>query len=118
MVCDYRTGFRAPEMVKLRPAVVISPRSRTSRLCTVVPLSTTEPSPLLPWHYEVPVASYWRPHDKRVWVKGDMVATVGFDRLSMLRQKDRQGKTIYRRLYLTPDDLQAIRACVRAALQL
>jgi len=30
VICDYSTGFRPPEMVKVRPVVVISPRRRTS----------------------------------------------------------------------------------------
>lgn len=37
LLCDYATGFRAPEMVKRRPAVVISPHLRhRDRLCSVV----------------------------------------------------------------------------------
>lgn len=41
--CDFK-GFVAPEMIKVRPVVIISPSSRHGvRLCTVVPLSTTPP---------------------------------------------------------------------------
>ena len=41
-MCDFDTGFKAPEMVKKRPVVVISPRRRRSsaQFYTVVPLST------------------------------------------------------------------------------
>ena len=42
LLCDYDTGFRPPEMVKKRLAVVVSPRlPYRDGLCTVVPLSTT-----------------------------------------------------------------------------
>ena len=30
VICDYATGFKPPEMVKVRPVVVISPRRRSS----------------------------------------------------------------------------------------
>ena len=47
LVCDFRQGFRAPEMIKRRPVVVVSPRLRNrTDLCTVVPLSTIEPRPI------------------------------------------------------------------------
>ncbi len=41
LICNYGTGFVAPEMVKRRPVVVISRLRRRADLCTVVPLSTT-----------------------------------------------------------------------------
>jgi mRNA interferase MazF len=43
LICDFSSGFVEPEMVKVRPVVVISPKPRKSihSLCTVVPLSTT-----------------------------------------------------------------------------
>ena len=45
-ICDFNTGFKPPEMIKRRPVVVISPR-RSTELCTIVPLSTTVPDPLV-----------------------------------------------------------------------
>jgi uncharacterized protein YifN (PemK superfamily) len=49
--CDYSLGgFREPEMVKPRPATVISPRLRhRDGLCSVVPLSTTHDGRDLPY---------------------------------------------------------------------
>ena len=41
LYCDFKTGFRPPEMVKARPVVVLSRNHH--ELCTVVPLSGTEP---------------------------------------------------------------------------
>jgi len=41
VICDFK-GFVPPEMVKRRPAVIVSPRMRKREgLCTIVPLSTT-----------------------------------------------------------------------------
>lgn len=52
LLCDYGMGgFRPPEMVKRRPAVVVSQRKRTpSKLLTIVPLSTSTPKPVLDHH--------------------------------------------------------------------
>ena len=41
LICDYSTGFVAPEMVKRRRVVVISRLRQRADLYTVVPLSTT-----------------------------------------------------------------------------
>ena len=69
LVCDFGTGFKMPEMVKKRPVVVISPRRRRSRLCTVVPLSTTAPNPVERFHHlmnpqSLPVSRFfsWTDH--------------------------------------------------------
>lgn len=49
VLCDYATGFIPPEMVKLRPVVIVSPRLRKrGDLVAVVPLSTTAPNPAEP----------------------------------------------------------------------
>jgi uncharacterized protein YifN (PemK superfamily) len=87
--CDYsRGGFQPPEMVKARPAIVISPRlPHRDGLCTVVPISSDagehdveyvvrlEFKPPLPEPYSYAVA----------WVKCDMLATVSFNRLDLFR---------------------------------
>jgi mRNA interferase MazF len=44
VICDYSTGFQPPEMVKVRPVVVVSPRRRGSQLVTVVPISRGKPN--------------------------------------------------------------------------
>ena len=40
-MCDFRTGFKPPEMVKMRPVVVVS--GKRTGVGTVVPLSATAP---------------------------------------------------------------------------
>lgn len=122
LICDYRTGFRKPEMVKLRPVVVISPRLRQrDGLCTVVPLSTT--APWRPVDYQCPVTlPFVPPHPftaTEVWAKADMLATVGFGRLDQFRTpRPRKGQRTYLKMRISTDDLERIRACVRVALGL
>lgn len=42
VMCDF-SGFKEPEMVKVRPVVVLAKHKHNARLVTIVPLSTTEP---------------------------------------------------------------------------
>ena len=121
LLCDYR-GFIVPEMVKLRPAVIISPRLRhRDRLCTVVPLSGMEPDPREDYHhllnFDRPLPKPWAsPH---YWVKADMLATVSFDRLHLIGiGRDQEGKRKYLNMRVGSEDLRAIRACVLVALGL
>ena len=45
LMCDFSAGFKAPEMVKVRPVIVVSPkRKHCSGLCTVVAISTVTPT--------------------------------------------------------------------------
>ena len=111
LICDFR-GYELPEMTKRRPVVVLSPRLRNrSRLCTVVPISTTDPRTVEAYHYQLelqpplpaPYSSQW------CWVKADMVYTVGFDRLSLAYcGKDERGVRIYDQRVISPDDLRNI----------
>ena len=98
VICDFK-GFVPPEMVKRRPAVIVSPRLRNrGRLCSIVPLSTTPPKPIAPYHYKLHVDPVLpAPYDAKFhWVKADMVYTVSFDRLFMpFNGKDDSGKRIY-----------------------
>lgn len=120
--CDFSLGgFRPPEMVKARPAIVISPRlPYRNGLCTVVPISggwsgrdlayeirlVFDPPLPEPFSYEV------------AWAKCDMLATVGFERLDMFRtRRDRQsGRRRYVQPKLTAEDLLKVQNGVRAAL--
>jgi hypothetical protein len=48
-----------------------------------------------------------------MWVKGDMTATVGFHRLSLLRTgRDRYGKRKYVTVKLDPADMKAVYCAV------
>jgi uncharacterized protein YifN (PemK superfamily) len=116
VICDFSTGFRPPEMVKVRPVVVISPRRRTTQLATVVPLSSTAPIPVEPWHYRLPPNVY-PPARGPIWAKCDMVATVSLDRLDRVRVKS-GGTRTYQTFQLGDADLAAILTAVKAALGL
>ena len=120
VICDYSTGFKAPEMVKRRLAVVISPRlKRRNDLCTVVPLSTKAPNPVEEFHHLVTlpqeVPSY---EGLEKWAKCDMLATVAFHRLTLPHKKREQFEIArrYINMQISADDLAAIMNCVRRAL--
>lgn len=121
LLCDYSLGgFREPEMVKRRPAVVVSPRlPYRDGLCTVVPLSTT--APLHDVKYVVPITVPMplpTPFDAMdCWAKCDMLSTVAFDRLDLFRtRRDQTGRRKYLHPVLPADDIERMRAGIRAAL--
>jgi mRNA interferase MazF len=117
---DFDQGFREPEMVKRRLAVVISPPIKErGNLVTVVPLSTTDPKRIMPYHCKIiiPFAlpAYWNKNE--CWIKGDMVNAVGFHRVDLLvLGKDSQGKRIYQKETIPPELLQKIQSCVLHSL--
>jgi mRNA interferase MazF len=119
VICDFR-GFVQPEMVKTRPAIVISPRFRHRYgLCTIVPLSTKQPDPIMPYHYKLSLDEPLpKPFNSDFhWVKGDMLSTVSFSRLSLPRLgKDENGKRIYVTKIIKDVDLFNIRKCILYAL--
>lgn len=118
LLCDFSLGgFKAPEMVKRRPVVVVSLRKRhPTGLSTVVPLSTSEPTPVCEHHCRIILDHPLPGFDEReCWIKGDMLATVAFHRLDMFRTDRGPGG---KRKYLTPRvsdaQFEEIMACVRA----
>lgn len=83
LMCDFK-GLIAPEIVKTRPVVIISPNSLArAGLCTIVPLSTTAPDPVRSYHYKLP-------HDPlrngaENWAKCDLVMSVACSRLDRIK---------------------------------
>lgn len=119
LICDFNTGFKAPEMIKRRPVVVVSPRPRRSnQLCTIVPLSTTVPNPMEPFHHCMdPRSLPGKLARKETWAKCDMLATVSLERLDrVLVGKEPGGKRIYVAEQVLDEDLEAIRRGVMIAL--
>ena len=106
----------APEMVKRRPAIVISPRLRhRDDLCTVVPLSTSGPEHAVPYVVRLDIPGKLPPPFARpvCWAKCDMIATVGLGRLNLFRtERDHTGK----RKYLTPQIDEASFDKIKAAI--
>ena len=122
LVCDF-TGLKQPEMVKRRPVVVISPRQRSGpKLAIVVPLSTSQPARIMPHHHLLqlsPEQQMPRPFEGSAkWVKGDMLYTMSFDRLSRpCSGKDpHTGHRIYPSLVLTKAQMECVERCVLAAI--
>ena len=115
VICDYR-GLVPPEMDKLRPVVVLS--SVAPRLALVVPLSTTAPMQVRPWHYRLvltePITSHFS--SLECWAKCDMVAAVSFGRLNLPIAGKEHGKRIYKDMRVTAADLAAIKAAVWQAV--
>ncbi|MCA3277869.1 MAG: type II toxin-antitoxin system PemK/MazF family toxin [Roseomonas sp.] len=54
LICDFNKGFVAPEMVKRRPVIVISPPINVRhRLCTIIPISTEPPKIVMRYHVDL-----------------------------------------------------------------
>jgi uncharacterized protein YifN (PemK superfamily) len=121
LLCDYnRGGFQPPEMVKKRPAIVISPRlPHRDRLCTVVPISgepneheadyvvRLEFKPSLPYPFSYEIG----------WAKCDMLATVGFGRLDLFHtERDQYGKRKYLHPKLPDVDFERVKKGILCAL--
>ena len=116
LICDFK-DFRAPEMTKRRPVIVISPRLKhRTNLCTVVPLSTTAPTRPESYHYKLNITPPLpEPYDKHhvCWVKADMLYTVSFKRLSPPHsKKDASGRRQYDVRVIEKLDLIKIQECV------
>lgn len=125
LLCDFSRGFKEPEMVKSgRPVVVISPPMPTRpQLVTIVALSTVPPDPVLPFHMRLPRASLPQigQFERDTWVKGDMVYSVGFHRLDLIKLGKRDpntGKRLYFTNRLGRENMRAIYACVLHGLNL
>lgn len=122
LLCDYSTGFIVPEMVKRRLAVVVSPRlPHRENLCSVVPLSQTTPEHEVPYRakivFEHELPSPWLGLER--WAKADMLATVGFQRLDLIRTaRDQYGRRKYLQPKVNPEQLAAIRGAILHALGL
>lgn len=122
LMCRYEPGFVKPEMVKRRPVIVIAPRLRhRDKLCAVVPLSGERPNHVEDYHYVLKFAPPLPPpwDAPYFWVKADMVNTVGFHRLDLIRTgRDHEGKRKYLNIRIEPQELKAIQACVLRGLGL
>ena len=116
VICDYSTGFHVPEMVKRRPAVVISSRlPRRDGLCTVVPMSESAPDHPQLYQCRLELTDDIPGFEGLVkWAKADMLATVGYGRLDLPRTaRDKaNGLRRYLQLKLRPEQLDQVRTCV------
>ncbi len=126
LLCDFSEGFKEPEMVKKsRPVVVLTPPIRgREKLVTIIALSTKKPDVILPFHYQVPKNSMpqiGRFQQNDTWLKGDMIYTMGFHRLDLIRlgkPNPKTGKRAYFNNRLGRDQMRAIYTCVLHGLNL
>lgn len=112
--CEY-DGL-APEMIKRRLAIVLTPKAcQRLRITTVVPISTTPPDIVRPWHVRLGRDPLPNAKPGTVWVKCDMISVVSFARLSGYHTRW-NGRREYRKLRVTPAEIRAIRDGVLSAL--
>jgi len=112
LMCDFR-GMVAPEMMKVRHVVVVSPRRRRSfKTCLVVPFSTVMPAPVELYHYKIAADSYsFFRSGTDVWAKADMVTHVSFERLDRVMDGGQYCSPV-----LSEVDVEGIRTAVWHAL--
>jgi mRNA interferase MazF len=121
LICDFN-GFVEPEMMKRRPVVVVSPKRKNGpRACAIIPLSTTPPRPVDLQHcrikLEPPLPAPYE--EVECWVKGDMIYTVSFARLSLpFLAKDVGGKRMYDHRLLDEANFELVQNCVAFSLGL
>jgi uncharacterized protein YifN (PemK superfamily) len=122
ILCMFPDELAAPEMIKTRPVVVVSPRI-TGRhdLATIVPLSTKEPAPFLSHHCEIPIRlmpKSLQSEATRVWAKCDMLYTFSLERFDRFKAgRDRAtGKRLYEVGQLELVQIIEIRRCIAAGL--
>lgn len=113
VMCDF-AGNVVPEMIKVRPVVVIARNRKNRQLVTVVPLSTTAPTVLEDHHHELTANPLPGKPSVRCWAKCDMVATVSLARLDRVKGPKRQFVVPV----LPASDFEAIRRAVAKALDL
>ena len=110
LMCDF-SGFQVPEMIKVRPVVVLRKHSQNRQLVTIVPLSTTAPDHMAGHHVVLP--SYLPGSALTCWAKCDMIYTVATSRLDRCRVKSRHGRgREYMTFTMRPEHFAAVRAAV------
>ena len=119
VMCDF-TGYVIPEMVKVRPVVVLSKHPYNNQLVTVVPLSTTEPLPHRAYHHKIDKNPLPDKTGTVCWAKCDMIATVSLSRLDRykLAQRLPDGSRQYVIPVVDAADFNEIQKCVKSALGL
>ena len=122
LVCAFPECLREPEMTKVRPVIVVT-RQHKGRpsLCTVVPLSTTAPDPIMDYHVRINEQGLPRSlRNQETWAKCDMLYTLCMARLDRVRcGKDRvTGQRIYETGRITVDEIVRVRKAVAFALGL
>jgi uncharacterized protein YifN (PemK superfamily) len=102
-------------MVKARPVIIISPRRRRALTVTVVPISSSAPDIIEPWHFPIGPGAY-PPARGPLWAKAAMITTVAFDRLDRVMTRDANGRRVYEIFQLGSGDMAGLHRAVKIAL--
>lgn len=109
LVCNFSLGFREPEIVKIRPVIVVSPKQHERRkVFTVVPISSQPPTKIKPYHLKLPNRTVPSKKYEVAWVKGDLVQTVALHRLDRFKV----GRDHYTAPCISAELLRDVRRCV------
>ena len=113
LMCHFGLGFKKPEIVKTRPVLVISPHQRVwTGLVVVLPISSKEPNPMRPYHFQLPDGTIPGNKYEHSWIKGDLIMAVGSHRLDRIKLGFRKYATIS-----VPDNvLREARRCALHAI--
>lgn len=117
LMCDF-DGSVDPEMLKVRPVIVLARNRLNNKLVTIVPLSTTKPFVMQAHHHELSVNPLPTNQGTTCWAKCDMVATVSIARLDRIKIIRQFGKREYMIPTIAALEFEAIRLCVVNALNL
>ena len=114
-VADF-SDLSEPEMTKVRPVIVVSPKLPfRSQIVAVVPVSLTAPRHDLPFCFKLSKNYHPdEPDDLDCWAKADMVTNIALRRLDAFKVARRK----YAYPNLTQDDLLGVRRAVLAGLGL
>jgi uncharacterized protein YifN (PemK superfamily) len=88
-MCDFH-GYIRPEIIKIRPVIVLQRHPINSKLVTVVPLSTTAPQKIQRFQHQLLVNPLPDKQHITCWAKCDLTATVSLARLDRYRLSKNQ----------------------------
>lgn len=121
LACDYR-NLVPPEMDKKRPVIIMCKQiHERTNLCTVVPISTTPPEKMMPYHLKLFIdPPLPKPYENQhCWVKTDLIMSVSFQRLHLLTSgKDKGGKRIYDIRVLNKSEFRSVQHAMLIGLGL
>ena len=118
---DLADGFRPPEMIKRRSAIVLSPPLPSRPLLrSIVPRGTTPPKVALAHHRLLRLEPQLpAPYDApETWAKGDIVLTVALLRLRHLYARHDRSERVYDLRVFDPATFKRVPASVGAGLGL
>lgn len=115
--CDFSVGFQVPEIVSIRPVIVVSERDKNAQTVLVVPLSHQQPRD--PNAISVPFAAAdYSFLDGDSWAKCALVYAVRRGRLDRRRDPKTGIRMDSRQSTISDDDLRRVREGIKQAIGL